>query len=89
MSELIYPWHPEFHQSLAVIPPDFYQARHQHSGDVALICQAGSDLMLPLGGKDLEEYIQGGEWDERTKQLQFLEQLENAAWNNIEEWDEE
>lgn len=64
-SPLILPGDPEFNLALGAMPPNWQQARESSDGQFALVVRAGSaGLLEPISGAELEEYLEGGEWDE-------------------------
>lgn len=75
-SPLILPGTPEFNLTLgAVLPPDWHQVAYQTNGDFAFIARAGSGLLEPVPWEVAEEYMEGGEWDERLNQIDEEEEV--------------
>lgn len=64
-SPLILPGSIEFDLALGVLPPNWQQERSSTSEPFALVVRAdGPGFLEPLSGEALEEYLEGGEWDE-------------------------
>lgn len=82
MSSLILPGSLEFDLALQEIPPvPTWRAQAEKSnGDTYLICRAGQfGLMEAVDRKTWEDYVYGGELDERQDEIDQLdEQLEGV-----------
>ena len=62
---LILPGDPRFDETLAM-PPTFWRHHAEKvGGQVAFVADAGSGLLRPASGQELEEYLFGGEYDDR------------------------
>ncbi len=67
---LILPGDPEFDVTLSMmLPPNSEAASHQAGCQVIFAAEAGSGILRPLAGKELEEYLYGGEYDERMEEI--------------------
>lgn len=60
---LVLPGDPLFLPTLATPPPT------QGQPYCNFICRAGSDVLEVATQKDLDEYLEGGEYDERLSQI--------------------
>lgn len=70
---LLLPGDPEFDRALATPPPNWRQfAANQPS--FAFVARAGSGILEPVSMADLEDYIEGGEYDERLDEIEDAEQ---------------
>lgn len=70
MSRLILPGDPEFDQTLATTPPpNWREIATRHHGEYAFIMRSDSGLMMPCSMAELDEYIEGGEYEERLEAL--------------------
>lgn len=77
-ARLILPGDPEFYETLgASLPPGWQSVRDSQNGDFGFIVRPGSCLLEPVSGNELDEYLDGGEYDER---LDELEQIESDEW---------
>lgn len=65
---LILPGDPRFAQTLLTPRPD-WQAVANSDGDTYAFVVDLDGLARPVTSKDLEEYLEGGEYDERCKQI--------------------
>lgn len=76
---LILPGHPLFDRTLATAKPPGWKNYAATKGDgdyVAFVADAGSGLLRPANWKEIQEYDQGGEYDERLKNLGDEDALE-------------
>lgn len=64
-SRLILPGDPEFDLTLATPPPHWQQEAARLGGEFAFIVRADSGLLEPCSFAELDEYLEGGEYDER------------------------
>lgn len=70
MAGLILPGNPLFDLTLATaIPPGWRQASEACSAQVAFVAESGSGLLRPASPQELEDYLAGGEYDERMDEL--------------------
>jgi hypothetical protein len=74
---LILPGDPEFNLTLATPPPNWRQVAERLSGEYAFVARAGSGMLEPVSFGELDEYLDGGEYDERMSEIEAEE-----------EWDE-
>ncbi|MBD2090979.1 hypothetical protein H6F67_14075 [Microcoleus sp. FACHB-1515] len=65
---LLLPGDPEFNRVLATPPPNW---RHfaQSTPDFAFVARAGSGILEPVSIADLEDYLEGGEYDDRLEEI--------------------
>jgi len=68
-TSLLYPGDDLFDYYLATLPPNWKQCAHQYSGQIAFVAESGSGLLRPASIKELQEYLEGGEYDERLAQI--------------------
>ncbi|MEH2434973.1 MAG: hypothetical protein V7K25_12090 [Nostoc sp.] len=67
---IILPGDPEFDWTLQTsIPPHWRQVAQQDPNGFAFCARAESGVLEPMTDKDLEEYLYGGEYDERLEQI--------------------
>lgn len=67
---IILPGDPEFYLTLQTsIPPNWRQVAHQDPDGFAFCARAGSGVLESMTDKDLEEYLYGGEYEERLEQI--------------------
>lgn len=69
MSCLILPGDPLFNETLASPPPDWGAHRDQYHGACHYVVRPGSMLMEAVSPGELEEYLNGGEYDERLEEI--------------------
>lgn len=70
MTKLILPGNPLFDETLAMTPPpDWRETANKHSGQYAFIMRSDSGLMMPCSMAELDEYIEGGEYEERLEAI--------------------
>lgn len=63
---LILPGNPLFDFTLGTIPPPGYE----QSTTVAFVARTGSGILEPVGEEGFEEYVEGGEYDERMLEIE-------------------
>lgn len=68
---LILPGHPLFNITLLTPRPDWQQTASQDE-QYAFVAEPDSGLMRPATQKELEEYLYGGEYDERNDEIDEL-----------------
>ncbi|MHC5824346.1 MAG: hypothetical protein ACYT04_53040 [Nostoc sp.] len=69
-NSLILPGHPKFDWTLSTaIPFHWKQVAQQDPDGFAFCARAGSALLEPMTDKQLEEYLYGGEYDERLEEI--------------------
>lgn len=68
-TELILPGHPLFDQTLATPPPNWREQMHQSNGQGFYVADASSGVLRPATMAELDEYLYGGEYDERLDSL--------------------
>jgi hypothetical protein len=79
---IILPGTPEFDWTLGRnLPPNWQQVAGQHHGAFHFVARAGSGLLEPVGIDEFEEYLEGGEYDERLAEM--------GDEDDFEEFDEE
>lgn len=74
---LILPGDPEFSETLATPPPNWREIAARLSGEFAFVARSQSGILEPVSLSELDEYIEGGEYDER---------LEELGEDDLEEW---
>ncbi len=75
---LILPGDPLFDVTLASPPPNWQEAANRDGNTYAFVAEPGSGLMRPATSDELEEYLYGGEYEER------LEEIEDGADDNLD-----
>ena len=65
---LILPGHPLFDLTLATPRPD-WQETASVDEKYAFVAEPGSGLMRPVTQRELEDYLYGGEYDERLQEI--------------------
>jgi hypothetical protein len=73
---LILPGDPLFAETLLTPRPDWREIAAKDGDTYAFIAEPGSGLMRPAGSADLEEYLYGGEYDERLEEIEEEEETE-------------
>lgn len=69
-SPLILPGDPEFDSTLgATLPPGWQSVQAATNGDFGFIVRPGGVLLEPVTGEELDEYLEGGEYDERLEEI--------------------
>jgi hypothetical protein len=69
LNHLILPGHPLFEATLqSTLPPGWRQFAHSNP-EFGFVARAGSGILEAVSYKDLEEYIEGGEYDERLEEM--------------------
>ena len=61
---LILPGNPEFDLTLATPPPDWKIKAYQSGESIAFAMDYNTNLFRPVTPNELQEYIEGGEYDE-------------------------
>lgn len=83
---LILPGTAEFDWTLGRnLPPNWQQVAEQHHGAFHFVARAGSGLLEPVSTDELEEYLEGGEYDERLMEMGD----EDEEFLDDEEFDED
>ncbi|HEY9696749.1 MAG TPA: hypothetical protein V6D10_05770 [Trichocoleus sp.] len=71
---LILPGHPLFNATLgAALPPGWLDVANSSGGEFAFVARSGSGLLEPVFGAALDEYLEGGEYDERLGEIDEVE----------------
>ncbi|MFE4108565.1 hypothetical protein [Almyronema epifaneia] len=74
---LILPGTPEYNLTLSTaLPPDWVEAANRLAGEYYFVAEAESGLLRPASADELEEYIYGGEYEERLENSEQYELLE-------------
>ncbi len=81
MSNLILPGTPEFDFTLGTcVPPDWKDAAFSLFGEYTFVADSETGLLKVASFKDTDEYLYGGEYEERLNQIkfddEFLEEFE-------------
>lgn len=75
---IILPGDPEFDLTLGCnLPPNWGAVASEHSSGFHFVARVGSGILEALGGQDLEDYLEGGEYDERLLELGDDDDLED------------
>lgn len=64
--QLIYPDHPDFYRILANPPPEPDKAK-------CFVVPAGQSVLVAVGDRDLDEYLEGGEYSQRLAEVGEIE----------------
>lgn len=73
-SPLILPGDPLFDFTLgAALPPGWQDAAAAAGGDFALVARAGSGILEAVPEWEVEEYLEGGEYDQRLEEIGEVE----------------
>ncbi|MCT7971083.1 hypothetical protein [Laspinema olomoucense] len=72
-SLILTPDDPEFSQWLGIPPPTWQAEIESRSGDCVLVADAASGLLRPASSRETDEYLYGGEYDERRLSLLEVE----------------
>lgn len=68
---ILLPGDPGFDETLSALPFGWRSVAAAAGGEFAFICRAGSaGLMEAVPWSEAEEYIEGGEWDERLEEIE-------------------
>lgn len=71
---LLLPGDPGFDETLSVLPFGWMSVAQATGGEFAFVCRAGSGgLMEAVPWDEVEEYVEGGEWDERLEEIEATE----------------
>jgi hypothetical protein len=68
-SGIILPGHPFFDDYLYCTFPPGWRDFAFHNPDFAFIGRTGSGLLEAVSATEFEEYVEGGEYDERLKEM--------------------
>lgn len=80
-SVLILPGHPLFNQAVSTVPPDWKEKSASMGGLCNFVVDAETRLMRPANNQELQDYVHGGEYDERLSQMDDLDEP------TVEHWD--
>lgn len=69
---LILPGHPLFNLTLATPRPDYQDKAARDGNTYAFVAEPNSGLMRPVTSEELEEYLYGGEYEERLDEIDEL-----------------
>ncbi|GAX37890.1 hypothetical protein [Nodularia sp. NIES-3585] len=76
---IILPGDPAFDWTLAFPPPDWKQTAAKDPDGFAFVVEPGSGIARVATASDLEEYLYGGEYDERLDEIGETE--EDCEWD--------
>lgn len=77
MGELILPGDPEFDETLGIALPPGWEDYANHLGEAcSFVVDPHSGLMRPASPEELDDYLYGGEYEERL----------NAIGETLDEW---
>ncbi|GAX43444.1 hypothetical protein NIES4075_44570 [Tolypothrix sp. NIES-4075] len=68
-SGIILPGHPFFDQYLYGTLPPGWRNYAFHNPDFAFVARAGSGLLEAVSEDELDEYLEGGEYDDRLEEI--------------------
>ena len=74
-SNLLYPGDNLFDYYLATLPLNWKELAYQFSGQIAYIAEPRSGLLRPANTKELTEYLYGGEYEERLKEIEDADEI--------------
>jgi hypothetical protein len=75
---LILPGDPEFDATLGRnLPPNWGAFASQNAGCCHFVARSGSGILEPVSEKDLQEYVEGGEYEERLLEIGDEDYLED------------
>ncbi|NER32021.1 MAG: hypothetical protein F6J89_31555 [Symploca sp. SIO1C4] len=72
---LILPGNPWFEITLATLLPDWQQAAAIDGNTYAFVASAEDGLLRAVTSNELEDYLNGGEYEERLKQMNDVETI--------------
>ncbi len=67
-SSLILPGTPEYYQAINQLPPNWNAAAHE-KGNLAFVADVDTGLLRNASNQEFAEYLFGGEYEERQKQI--------------------
>ncbi len=70
MGKLILPGNPLFDITLLTPRPDWQEKANADGNTYAFVVDANNGLTRPATSEELEEYLYGGEYDERLAQIE-------------------
>lgn len=81
-SSLILPGDPDYYHTLATMPPPGVAS----GGETAFIFRAGSSVMVPATRQEVDDYLYGGEYDDRLVETDDDLDLDDDGWDGTM-WD--
>lgn len=70
-SGIILPGHPFFEQYLyCTLPPDWKNFAYHNPDFAFIVSPGGNGLLKAVTNDELEEYLEGGEYDERLSEME-------------------
>lgn len=73
--QIILPGSEEFDETLALaLPTGWYEFACRHSGNYGFVVDSESGLVRVESLTGVREYVEGGEYDERLKQVEDLQE---------------
>lgn len=82
---LILPGTLEFERTLATPPPDWREVAWHNGGTYAFVADSGSGLLRAVNGVGCQEYLLGGEYEER---LAFMGEEDEGLADDLDGVDE-
>jgi hypothetical protein len=74
---IILPGTPEFDYTLGLnLPPNWKASAAQNSGSFHFVARSGTGILELVNDIELEEYLEGGEYEERLVEMGDEEELE-------------
>ncbi|NEO34280.1 MAG: hypothetical protein F6K36_28530 [Symploca sp. SIO3C6] len=70
---LILPGNPWFEITLATLLPDWQQAAAKDGNTYAFVASAEDGLLRAVSSKELEDYLNGGEYQQRLEVINDME----------------
>lgn len=71
---LLLPGDPDYEDTLATtLPFDWQEVAAYHGGDYGFVVDAETGLLRIENSASIQEYVEGGEYDERLAQIDELE----------------
>ncbi len=68
---LILPGSPEYEMTLGMLPLGWQHDAHRFSGNYAFVADSETGLLRTVDGRGFQEYLLGGEYDERLAQMGY------------------
>lgn len=69
MTHLILPGDPEFDFTLGIAPPPGWQEKAKDDDQYAFVARLGSGILEAVNREEFDEYVYGGEYDERLEEI--------------------
>uniref|UniRef100_A0A832H5L3 Uncharacterized protein n=1 Tax=Oscillatoriales cyanobacterium SpSt-402 TaxID=2282168 RepID=A0A832H5L3_9CYAN len=67
---ILLPGDPGFEETLSILPFGWCSVANATNGEFAFVARAGNGgLLEAVPWDEVEEYVEGGEWDERLQEI--------------------